>query len=462
MKISREGLIVIFFGSIAVAAFIRSWIALTLLTGLLFLSIPLISMIWAYFAIRSIEIRRELPDEGVAGEQLFATYRITANSIFPAFGVRFTDNATRGYISGVDLSASSTMALRESSSMMGRFLKYCGIILVEEIDLFEEAFHKAGLNADFPLDFPPLNQGTWLNRSLPLVFPVRGKYRVGSGEVEAGDPLGLFKFNIKVKGFTEVLILPTWASLKYFPMGGSSKIVRDENIPQHREGASPEFLGIREYQEGDPLKFVHWKLTARHNKLMVKQFVKQVESSWGIILDLRKGYNAGQGRETSLEYMIELSAGLLELFDDEKIPHILTLAADDILVSESLKGERMFEQELRMLAGSRNDGSLHLQGRAGSFAENYPGVSWILITARQDQDIINSIETLNQFGGTVLVVSINFKSFLTEDFSTDTLQKWHKMWGGDIEGFDDTVISTGAVLYKVNKGDDLSHTFFSI
>ncbi len=462
MKVSREGLIVIFFGSIAVAAFVRSWIALTLLTGLLFLSIPLISMIWAYLAVKSIEIRRELPDEGVAGEQLFATYRLTTNSFFPAFGVRFTDNATRGYISGLDLAASSTLTLRESYSMMGRFLKYCGVTLVEEVDLFEEAFHKAGLTADFPLNFPPLIRGNWLNRSIPLVFPVRGKYRVGSGDVEAGDPLGLFRFKIKVKGFTEVLILPTWASLKYFPMGGSSRILRDENISHAREGASPEFLGIREYHEGDPLKFVHWKLTARHNKLMVKQFVQQVESSWGIILDLRKGYNAGKGRETPLEYTIECNAGLLEQFDDEKIPHVLAMAADDISICESLKGERMFEQELRMLAASRNDGTLKLLGRADTLAERYPGVSWILITARQGKDIINSIETLNRYGGSVLVVNVNFKSFLTKELPSDTLKKWLKMWSSDIEDFDDLVLATGASLYTINRDDDLGLVFFNV
>jgi len=104
-------MIVIFFGSIAIAAFMRSWIALTLFTGLIFLSIPLFSLIWAMIAAKSIEIRRELPDEGVAGEQLFATYQLTSRSFFSAFGVRFTDNATRGYISGLDLTASSTLTL---------------------------------------------------------------------------------------------------------------------------------------------------------------------------------------------------------------------------------------------------------------------------------------------------------------------------------------------------------------
>jgi len=455
-------MIVIFFGSIAIAAFMRSWIALTLFTGLIFLSIPLFSLIWAMIAAKSIEIRRELPDEGVAGEQLFATYQLTSRSFFSAFGVRFTDNATRGYISGLDLTASSTLTLRESISLMGRFFKYFGITLIEEVDLFEEAFHKTGLVAEFPITFPPLIRGSWFNRSIPLIFPVRGKYRLGPGEVEAGDPLGLFRFTIKVKGFTEVLILPTWASLKYFPMGGTSRILRDENIPRDREGASPEFLGIREYKEGDPLKFVHWKSTARHNQLMVKQFVQQVESNWGIVLDLRKGFNAGKGRETSLEYMIECTAGLLEQFDDGKIPHVLALAADDISVSESLKGECMFDRELRMLAASRNDGTLELQGRVDTLADRYPGLSWILITARKDQDIIDSIESLNRYGGNVLVVHVNFKSFLTQEFSSKTLEKWHKMWGSDMEDFDNQVLSTGAELYTINRGNDLSLAFFNV
>ncbi|MBU1022815.1 DUF58 domain-containing protein [bacterium] len=461
MKISREGLIILFFGSIAIIAFIRSWIALTLLTGLIFLSIPFISLVWAMFTIRSVEIRRELPDEAVSGEQLFASYRLTCHSMFPAYGVRLTDFATRGYISGLDVTASSGVTLRESISFIGVLLKYFGVTLIEEVDLFEEAFHSAGLDADFPLAFPPLTRGKWMTRNVPLVFPVRGKYRVGPGQIETGDPLGIFRFTVNVKGFSEILVLPTWTSLKFFPMGGSSRILRDENISQDREGASSEFLGVREYRENDPLKLVHWKLTARHNQLMVKQFVKQVESSWGVILDLRKGFNAGKGKETSLEYMVECAASLLELFDKEKIPHILALAGDDITTSENLKGERMFDEELRMLAAGRNDGTLHLHQRAINISEKYPYISWVLITARNDEDILQSINALSKFGAEVLVIHVNFNSFLTEDISPASMKKWRKMWGVEVEDFENEVLGVGAKLHQINKGDDQSLLFFN-
>ena len=460
MRVSREAQIILFFGIIAIVAYARSYIALTLLTGLVFLSIPVISLIWAMMASRAIEVRREFPEEAVAGEQLFATYSFTNNSTFPAFGLQFNDVASRGFITGLDLRESSSISLRESISSLGKFFKYLGVTLLEEVDLFEESFQKTGFKAEFPLDVPPLKKGVWFTKSIPLEFPVRGKYRVGPGNLHAGDPLGIFKIPLKAHGFTEILVLPTWTSLRFFPSGGSSRILRDENVSRDKEGSSPEFLGVREYREGDPLKMVHWKLSAKHDQLMVKQFVQQVESTWGVILDLRRGYNAGKVRETSLEYMIEIAVALLDKLDDEKIPHVLALAADDITVIENLTGERTFDEELKLMAASRNDGTLNLQERAANLSENYPHVSWVIITPRRDDDIIESVRACSKFGGAVLVVNINFNSFITEDFPQDVLVKWRKIWGEESENFDNEIASLNASLCKVRRGDDLGLIFF--
>ncbi len=37
-----------------------------------------------------------------------------------------------------------------------------------------------------------------------------------------------------------------------------------------RRGQGPEYLGVREYRPGDPIRQVHWRLTARHGELVVR------------------------------------------------------------------------------------------------------------------------------------------------------------------------------------------------
>ena len=460
MKLSREGQAFIFFGALALSAFLRSYIQLALFTGIAFLSIPILAIIWTFLALRGIEIRRDLPEEGISSEFIYAVYRITGHSILPAFGVRFEDNATRGFISHEDIASTEGMVLRKSSSPMMRILESFGLVVLEETDLFEEAFQSVGIQADFPVPFPTLWRGRWFEKTIPLRFPVRGKYRVGSGKITAGDPLGIFKMSVDVSSFGEILILPNWSTLTRFPGGGSSRILRDENIPREQEGSSPEFLGVREYHPGDPLKTVHWKLTARHRRLMVKQFVQQVESSWGVLLDLRRGTNAGKGGETTLEYMISITAAILERFDEEKIPHALILAADDLTIRESMRGERRFPDELRLIAGCKNDGTLTLYERALNLIGRYPQMSWVLITSRKDDDIINSIEALTSYGGSTLLTGIDINSFLSEDVSSELLTKWRRMWGEEVRDFETAVLSLGASLYQVRRGDDLSMIFY--
>lgn len=461
MRISREGLIILFFGLLAMVAFLRSGIALTLLTGMVFLFIPLSALVWVYIASKSIEVKREIPDEGVAGEQVFGTYRLTTKSTLPSFGIRFTDTATRGYVSGDELTAVTGTTLRESSSVLGRFMKYLGVTVLEEVDQFAKSFYLVGLEGEFPVNFPPLIRGNWHNKKIPLTFPVRGKYRVGPGIVEVGDPFGIFSLKIEAEGFSETLILPTWQSLRYFPIGGRSIMLKEEINPLEREGTSPEFFGIREYHTGDPLKTVHWKLTAKHRRIIVKQFTQQVESNWGIILDLKKGYNAGEGRETSLEYMIEIAASLLELFDEERVPHILAIAANELQVIENLRGEKSNYEELRMLAGCTNDGSENLMKRAASLTSDYPQVSWILITSRKDKDIADSVEILGRYGAAVLVTHVEMISFISDDLPQNMIQSWRKMWGVEMESFDDAILASGAKIFKIRKGDDLSNIYFS-
>ena len=460
MTFSREGWVLAFFGGLALSAFLRSYIPLALFTSIAFLSLPILAVIWTLLALRGIEIRRDLPEEGISSEYIYAVYRIAGHSFLPAFGVRFEDNATRGFITAEEMTTSGGLALRKASSPVMQFLELLGLVVLEETDLFEEAFHSVGIQSDFPVPFPTLWRGRWYERTIPVRFPVRGKYRVGPGKIIAGDPLGIFKMSVEVSGFGEILILPNWSTLERFPVGGSSRILRDENIPREQEGSSPEFLGVREYHPGDPLKTVHWKLTARHRRLMVKQFVQQVESSWGIILDLRKGTNAGKGTETTLEYMVSITAAILERFDEEKVPHALILAADDMTIRESMRGERVFPDELRLIAACKNDGFMPLYERSLNLVGRYPQMSWIIITARKDKDIINSIEALSSYGGTALLTEIDINSFLSEDVSGELLTKWRQMWGEELKDFEMAVLSLGASLYQVHRGDNLSMVFY--
>ena len=111
----------------------------------------------------------------------------------------------------------------------------------------------------------------------------RGVYEVGVSRVRVTDIFGLFSLSRRVKGTTarvEVTprLLTTPAMLvKPGDEGPQGRMRMTEDL------ASPS--GVRAWQEGDSLKKVHWKLTARRRELMVRTFEESARPDFLILLD---------------------------------------------------------------------------------------------------------------------------------------------------------------------------------
>lgn len=87
------------------------------------------------------------------------------------------------------------------------------------------------------------------------------------------------------------------------------------NINEKKKGDDPsEIFEIREYREGDKLKSVHWKLSNKHQRLMVKEFSQEFYYTPLILLDLyweSKSDNEG-GKPRGLK--LKKVDGIIECF----------------------------------------------------------------------------------------------------------------------------------------------------
>ncbi len=81
-----------------------------------------------------------------------------------------------------------------------------------------------------------------------------------------------------------------------------------------RSSAAIEFYGSREYRYGDPLKYVHWRNTAKVGNFMIKEFEQSGEGTVKVIFDTEHSY--GTGRTSTLEYSLKIAAGLARLSAD--------------------------------------------------------------------------------------------------------------------------------------------------
>jgi uncharacterized protein (DUF58 family) len=116
----------------------------------------------------------------------------------------------------------------------------------------------------------------------------RGLYRLGPTAILTGDPFGLFQVGKVFEATSELLVYPPTVPLSSFglPMGELPGGSLTERRTFH---STPNAAGIREYLPGDPMNRIHWPMSARAQKLMVKEFELDPTADLWLILDLHEG-----------------------------------------------------------------------------------------------------------------------------------------------------------------------------
>jgi uncharacterized protein (DUF58 family) len=125
-----------------------------------------------------------------------------------------------------------------------------------------------------------VSRSGWEER--PLVGPLgRGQVQSTSWVMEASDPLGLFAFDVHWQDREIALVLPRFTSLTSRPQ------VREleASVAAPRAGSGTEMFGVREYRPGDPLRRIHWRSSARHGELIVREFEPPGVQTLGIFCD---------------------------------------------------------------------------------------------------------------------------------------------------------------------------------
>ncbi|MCC8022646.1 MAG: DUF58 domain-containing protein [Clostridiales bacterium] len=88
------------------------------------------------------------------------------------------------------------------------------------------------------------------------------------------DLLGLFSLPVRVPAAQEFLLLPAAHSFPAQLAEEAGAVVPEgESQTPSAHGVEREWRDVRQYREGDSLRDIHWKLTARHNQVIVRESV---------------------------------------------------------------------------------------------------------------------------------------------------------------------------------------------
>src|SRR5216110_3318870 len=129
----------------------------------------------------------------------------------------------------------------------------------------------------------------------------RGQFQLGPVSAFSGDPFGLFRRRIFLQTSQEILVLPRLYPLTQFPLLHGGLPGRGRGSRRALQ-ATTNVTTVREYLPGDAFSRVHWRSSAHHNKLMVKEFDLDPAVDVWIFLDLHQSVQAGRGEHSTEEY----------------------------------------------------------------------------------------------------------------------------------------------------------------
>lgn len=194
-----------------------------------------------------------------------------------------------------------------------------------------------------------------------ITYPVdtthRGVVVAGPLEAQRSDPFGLLLATRRVGGTCSVQVRPRLHSLRMLPSGRQRDL---EGPTRERSEGTASFHQIRPYHEGDDLRRVHWRTTARTATLMVKQMVDTTRPELVVVLDNRSTAMP----PTDFEEAVDIAASLLHAADQEDFPSTLRLGDGSEDLVRAVNGQPLPHLDVLTAVEQRpTDGLLQLGER---------------------------------------------------------------------------------------------------
>jgi uncharacterized protein (DUF58 family) len=137
----------------------------------------------------------------------------------------------------------------------------------------------------------------------------RGKFTIGPLRVRVADAFGLVEISRSFSTTSTLVVTP-----RIFPLpratASSSWLGEGDGGMRTISAIGEDDAAPRLYQDGDGLRRVHWKSTARYGELMVRREEHQWRNSASVFLDTRRSAHAGRGPSATFEFAVSAAASI--------------------------------------------------------------------------------------------------------------------------------------------------------
>lgn len=292
----------------------------------------------------------------------------------------------------------------------------------------------------------------------------RGRYQLGPLRLVTSDPFGLFPMERDLTATTNVVIYPLTFPIHQFalPVG---ILPGGDALRRRTHYVTTNASGVRDYAPGDSFSRIHWRSTARRDRLVVKEFELDPLADIWIVPDMSAFVHVAPHPHaqdtppladlpswmrmeefklppTTEEYTVTIAASLAQYFLrlDRAVGMIGYGQSNEIVQPD--RGERQFNRILETLAVLRAQGQVSVEDMLHAEAHLFPrGTTIIVVSPTVRDNWLTAARQLSRRGLRVVTVLVNPESF-----------------GGARSGAALATIlqANGIMTYLVNNGDDLT------
>jgi uncharacterized protein (DUF58 family) len=252
------------------------------------------------------------------------------------------------------------------------------------------------------------SERSWLIR-VPLTR--RGHFRIEPLHIRTGDPFGFFEAAATVGQGVSVVVYPRLEPIPTWRLP-SAVLEGSHASPERTLQTTPLASSVRPYAPGDAMNRIHWKATARHGELQVKEFdLEQTADAW-IILDLQRGIGGGQGDESTTEAAIRAAAAISDKAIAENRAVGFTVNAGRTAFLPADRGGRQHQKIMQLLAAVEADGHAPLvETLISTVGRLRRGMTAVVITPSLDPSWIRPLAGLRTRGVACAVITFDVAAF---------------------------------------------------
>jgi len=174
----------------------------------------------------------------------------------------------------------------------------------------------------------------------------RGYINLTGCSIGRPDPLGFARGTTKLKDRQNLLVLPKRYALKLPELESQRKYHSGGVALASSIGNSEEFMSLRDYRPGDPMRNIHWKTFAKKDQLIIKEFEDEYFIRHALILDTA----LTSQNEQIFEEAVSIAASYLSIIQTHESLLDLMFVGNKIYSFSSGRGLAHTEKMMEIIA----------------------------------------------------------------------------------------------------------------